>query len=245
MSFPGKHLKKGNGFMRSNIITLAHQKGGTGKSTLAWNVAIELGLNYKKYGFKDFVFVDLDNQESVTMTNRLRMQYGQQPLYITRFTDREGEQFRDFINEIDDETLVVIDSGGYDADLNRLAIIASDYVITPVSSDYMGIFGLQKFKNILAELSALKGEGETVKVNVLLNKIDPKAKSFDDIEEFIRETKYFNLMETVIRFRSDFKHSIGYGFSVAELDKNSKAPAEVKMLIKEIETKAGLINGKA
>lgn len=231
--------------MRANVITLAHQKGGTGKSTLAWNIAIELGQNHKKYGFKNFVFVDLDNQESVTMTNRLRMQYGQQPLYITRFTDREGEQFRDFINEIDDDTLVVIDSGGYDADLNRLAIIASDFVITPVSSDYMEIFGLQKFKNILAELSNLKGEGGLVKVNVLLNKIDPKAKAFDDIEEFIKETVYFDLMDTIIRFRSDFKHSIGYGFSVAELDKSSKATSEVKMLISEIEMKAGLINGKA
>lgn len=229
--------------MRANVITLAHQKGGTGKSTLAWNIAVEFGLNYKNYGFKKFVFVDLDNQESVTMTNRLRMQYGQQPLYITRFTDCEGEQFRDFINEIDDETLVIIDSGGYDADLNRLAIIASDYIITPVSSDYMEIFGLQKFKNILAELSSLKGEGEVVKVNVLLNKIDPKAKAFDDIEEFIKETPYFDLMDTIIRFRSDFKHSIGYGFSVAELDKNSKASLEIKMLIKEIEKKAGLLNG--
>ena len=141
--------------------------------------------------------------------------------------------------------MVVIDSGGYDADLNRLAIIASDFVITPVSSDYMEIFGLQKFKNILAELSNLKGEGGLVKVNVLLNKIDPKAKAFDDIEEFIKETVYFDLMDTIIRFRSDFKHSIGYGFSVAELDKNSKATAEVKTLIKEIEMKAGLVNGKA
>lgn len=229
--------------MRANVITLAHQKGGTGKSTLAWNIAVELGLNYKSYGFEKFVFVDLDNQESVTMTNRLRMQYGQQPLYITRFTDCEGEQFRNFINEVDDETLVIIDSGGYDADLNRLAIIASDCVITPVSSDYMEIFGLQKFKNILAELSSLKGEGEVVKVNVLLNKIDPKAKAFDDIEEFIKDTPYFDLMDTVIRFRSDFKHSIGYGFSVAELDKNSKATLEVKMLIKEIEKKAGLLHG--
>lgn len=229
--------------MRSNVITLAHQKGGTGKSTLSWNIAVELGLKHKDYGFKDFIFVDLDNQESVTMTNRLRMQYGQSPLYIKRFTDCEGNEFRDFVNEIDDDTLVIIDSGGYDADLNRLAIIASDFVITPVSSDYMEIFGLQKFKNILAELSELKGEGEVVKVNVLLNKIDPKAKAFDDIEEFIKETPYFELMDTIIRFRSDFKHSIGYGFSVAELDKNSKATLEVKMLVEEIEKKAGLING--
>ena len=229
-------------YLKTNIITLAHQKGGTGKSTLAWNLAVEMGKKYKKYGYKRFIFVDLDNQESVTMTNRLRMQYEQKPLEIIRFTDDERAQLEKFINSIEDDTLVIIDSGGYDADLNRLAIIASDFVITPVSSDYMEIFGLQKFKTILEELSDIKGED--VKVNVLLNKIDPKLRDFTDIKDFINDVKHFKLFDTVIRFRSDFKHSIGYGFSVRELDKKSKASEEIVQVIKEIEKKAGLKNGK-
>ena len=228
--------------MKTNIITLAHQKGGTGKSTMAWNLAVEMGKKYKKYGYKKFIFVDLDNQESVTMTNRLRMQYGHEPLEIVRFTDDERNKLEEFINSINDDTLVIIDSGGYDADLNRLAIIASDFVITPVSSDYMEIFGLQKFKTILEELSVIKKE--TVKVNVVLNKIDPKLKDFSDIVDFINDVKHFKLFDTVIRFRSDYKHSIGYGFSVRELDKKSKASEEVLTLIKEIEKKAGFKNGK-
>jgi len=227
--------------LRTNIITLAHQKGGTGKSTLSWNLAIELRKKYKKYGYKNFIFVDLDNQESVTMTNRLRMQYEQKPLEIIRFTDDERVGLEEFINSIDDDTLVIIDSGGYDADLNRLAIIASDFVVTPVSSDYMEIFGLQKFKTILEELSEIKGE--TVKVNVLLNKIDPKLRDFEDIQDFIKEIDNFVLMDTVIRFRSDYKHSIGYGFSVRELDAKSKASLEIKSFVKEIERKAGLKDG--
>ena len=227
--------------MKSNIITLAHQKGGTGKSTLAWNIAVEISKNFKKYGYKNFVFVDLDNQESVTMTNRLRMEYGQKPLEIIRFTEHERNKLESFINDIEDNDLVIIDSGGYDADLNRLAIIASDYVITPVSSDYMEIFGLQKFKTILEDLSIIKGE--KVEVNVLLNKIDPKLKDFSDIIDFINEVPNFNLMNTVIRFRSDYKHSIGYGFSVKELDKKSKSTLELNKLMKEIENKAGLVHG--
>jgi len=222
----------------TNIITLAHQKGGTGKSTLAWNLAVEMRKKYKKYGYKKFIFVDLDNQESVTMTNRLRMQYGQEPLEIVRFTDDERTRLEEFINSIEDDTLVIIDSGGYDADLNRLAIIASDFVITPVSSDYMEIFGLQKFKTILEELSIIKQE--TVVVNVVLNKIDPKLKDFTDIVDFINDIKNFKLLDTVLRFRSDYKHSIGYGFSVKELDKKSKSSEEITLLIKEIERRAGL-----
>lgn len=228
--------------MNTNIITLAHQKGGTGKSTLAWNLAVEMRKKYNRYGYKKFIFVDLDNQESVTMTNRLRMQYGQDPLEIIRFTDDERVKLEEFINSIEDDTLVIIDSGGYDADLNRLAIIASDFVITPVSSDYMEIFGLQKFKSILEELSTIKQE--TVVVNVVLNKIDPKLKDFTDIVDFINDIKNFKLLDTVLRFRSDYKHSIGYGFSVKELDKKSKSSEEITSLIKEIEKRAGLKHGK-
>ena len=228
--------------MNTNIITLAHQKGGTGKSTLAWNLAVEMRKKYNRYGYKNFIFVDLDNQESVTMTNRLRMQYGQDPLEIIRFTDDERVKLEEFINSIEDDTLVIIDSGGYDADLNRLAIIASDFVITPVSSDYMEIFGLQKFKSILEELSTIKQE--TVVVNVVLNKIDPKLKDFTDIVDFINDIKNFKLLDTVLRFRSDYKHSIGYGFSVKELDKKSKSSEEITSLIKEIEKRAGLKHGK-
>jgi len=228
--------------LKTNIITLAHQKGGTGKSTMAWNLAVEIKKKYKNYGYDKFIFVDLDNQESVTMTNRLRMKYGQEPLEIVRFTDDERNKLEKFINSIEDDTLVIIDSGGYDADLNRLAIIASDFVITPVSSDYMEIFGLQKFKTILEELSEIKKE--IVQVNVVLNKIDPKLKDFSDIVSFIEDVKHFKLFNTVIRFRSDYKHSIGYGFSVKELDKKSKASEEISTLIKEIEKKAGLKNGK-
>lgn len=227
--------------MKTNIVTFAHQKGGTGKSTLSWNVAVELFNTYKTYGYSSFVFVDLDNQESITMTNRLRMQYGQNPLEIVRFTDHERNKLEEFINSIDDDTLVLIDSGGYDADLNRLAIIASDFVITPVSSDYMEIFGLQKFRNILEELSDIKGG--IVKVNVLLNKIDPKLKDFSDIVDFINDVENFDLMDTVIRFRSDYKHSIGYGFSVIELDKTSKATEEIRDLVEEVITKSGIKNG--
>ena len=228
--------------MKTNIITLAHQKGGTGKSTIAWNLAVEFRKKYKSYGYKKFLFVDLDNQESVTMTNRLRMKFKNKPLDIIRFTDEEQSKLSEFINSIDEETLVIIDSGGYDADLNRLAIIASDFIITPVSSDYMEIFGLQKFKLILEELSIIKKE--KVKVHVLLNKIDPKLKDFSDIKEFVNEIKNFKLLNSVIRFRSDYKHSIGYGYNVKELDKQSKATKELLLLINEIEKKAGLKNGK-
>ena len=179
--------------MKTNIITFAHQKGGTGKSTLAWNIAIELENKYRNYGYKKFIFADLDNQESVSMTNRLRMQYDKEPLDIIRFTDDERSKLEKFINSIDEETLVLIDSGGYDADLNRLAIVASDFIITPVSSDYMEIFGLQKFKIILEELSVIKNE--MVNVHVLLNKIDPKLRNFSDIKDFINDIENFKLLK--------------------------------------------------
>jgi len=48
--------------------------------------------------------------------------------------------------------LILIDSGGFDSDLNRIAIIGADLVITPVSNNLIEIYGLEAFKKILQEL---------------------------------------------------------------------------------------------
>ena len=47
--------------MKGKIITIAHQKGGTGKSTISLNIAVELN---NKYNLK---IIDLDYQKSLTI----------------------------------------------------------------------------------------------------------------------------------------------------------------------------------
>ena len=212
------------------IITISHQKGGVGKSTLAYNIAVELNRKFKVQ------MIDLDVQQTVSAYNNLRQMMDQKPIDVKIFT--KDKEFVDFANNVDDDTIVIVDSGGFDSSLNRIAILVSDFLITPVSTEFTEILGLEKYKSILQQLEELSGK--KVITNVVLNKVNPNQRNFTDLTEFIDSSDNFKLMSTIVRRRVDFANSVAHGFTVKELDKKSDSSKELKMLIKEIKHKVGL-----
>ncbi len=211
--------------MNGKIITIAHQKGGVGKSTIALNLAVELN---KKYNLK---VIDLDYQKSITIFNETRKEKELKPLNIIHI-----ENQKELIDVLkNNNEMILIDSGGFDSDLNRIAIIGADLVITPVSNNLIEIYGLEAFKKILQELKEIEAE---IKSHILLNNIDPKAtKALKELKKYIQKNKeYFSLFDTVLRRRSDFAKSFEKGKNVIEMDKKSKASKELKNLVKEIKS---------
>jgi len=210
--------------MSGKIITIAHQKGGVGKSTIALNLAIELN---KKYDLK---VIDLDYQKSITIFNETRKEKKLKPLNIIHI-----EHQKELIDVLkNNNELILIDSGGFDSDLNRIAIIGADLVITPVSNNLIEIYGLEAFKKILKELKEIEPE---IKSYILLNNIDPKTtKAIKELKKYIQKNEeYFSLFDTVLRRRAVFAKSFEKGKNVIEIDKKSKASKELKKLIKNIE----------
>ena len=207
------------------IIAISHQKGGVGKSTLAYNLSVELS---KKYQTK---VVDLDVQQTITACNVIRSKFGQKKLNILSFEDKK--EFVNFLNNDPEDTLTIIDTGGFDSGLNRVAMYAADLIITPVSTEFLEVIGLEKYKKIIKEVS--KKVEKPIKTHVVLNKIHHAQQNFNDIKEFIdKSPNQFTLMNTVIRRRSDFTISLSHGFSVCEFDKNSDSSKEIKKLVSEI-----------
>jgi chromosome partitioning protein len=215
------------------ILTVSHQKGGVGKSTLAYNIAVELSKIMK------VEMIDLDVQQTISAYNNLRKMMSQQPVPVKIFT--HDKEFVDYINEVDEETIVIVDSGGFDSSLNRIAILASDFLLTPVSTEFTEILGLEKYQSILSQLEELSNQ--KIITNVVLNKVNPNQKNFIDIEEFVNSSSNFKLMNAIIRRRVDFANSVAHGFTVVELDKSSDSSKELELLLKEIIEKMGL-NGK-
>lgn len=144
--------------------------------------------------------------------------------------------FTSFIDEYsgNKENLLIVDSGGYDSDVNRTVLIKADIIITPVGISQIEIFGLQKFRKILKEASSALGR--KVKTSVLLNNVDSRSKNkLKDLRNYIRENhKYFNLLDSTIYTRADFKNSYGEGLTVKEFNKKGAAAQEIKDLTKEI-----------
>lgn len=207
--------------MQSRVIVLAHQKGGVGKSTIASNIAVELQKITK------VKVIDLDMQKSLTYFNHIRAKSGLSALNIIPATTIS--ELSQVINN--NEDILLIDVGGFDSDMNRLAIAGADILISPVSDSGVELVGLLSFKEILKDLRAI---APNLQARVLLNRIHTRAtNSINELKKFIDENEEFSgIMNTVLRDRVDYKRAYDKGQSVAEY--NGKAKQEILELINEV-----------
>ena len=207
------------------IVLYSHQKGGVGKSTIAINHAYS----------KDCSVIDLDSQNSSMLFNQLRKMQDRKSNDC--FTANTINKFNEMIKEYksNKENMIIIDSGGYDSEINRLALVSADIIITPVGASQIELFGLQKFRGILSEAS--EATGRNIKTHVLINNVDPRSKKkVNELQEYIKSNeKYFNLLDSILHTRVDFKNAYGEGLTVEELNKESKAAQEINELVKEID----------
>ena len=202
------------------VIVLAHQKGGVGKSTIAANISVELAK------ICDLSVIDLDMQKSLTYFNNIRSKLGLQSLDILNINS--AEELKKSINQ--NKRVLLIDVGGFDSDLNRIAILGADLLITPVSDAGIELVGLLAFRNILREI---KKHRPDLVASILLNKIHTQTKaSLKGINEFIASNHEFKQMNAILRYRVDYKKAFDKGQSVVEV--KNKATNEMKILIEEI-----------
>ena len=207
----------------NKIIVIAHQKGGVGKSTIAANLATELSKKYK------VDVVDLDLQKSLTYYNNLRSESKLNPLNIIN-VDSSGT-LKTLIN--DNQNLLLIDAGGYDSDVNRVAISGADLIITPVSDSGIELVGLLAFRGILRDIRKFRPD---LTANILLNKIHTRAgnTSLNEIYSFVDNNPEFKRLNSILRDRTDYKRAFDSGKSVVEF--NNKATQEMTNLIDEVIT---------
>lgn len=209
--------------MENKVITISHQKGGVGKSTVALNLAIELSKEY------NVAVIDLDHQRSMTIFQGIRESKNLPELKVMIAED--DQTLMNLMNSY--EGLLIIDSGGFDSDLNRLAMLGSDMIITPVSNSLIELYGLEKFKLIIAELKEINPE---IKAHVLLNNINPSATTLvDELKGFLlSDDEKFNVINGIMRQRVDYRKSFELGKSVVEMDPSGKAASEVNAIIKHL-----------
>ena len=205
------------------ILTIAHQKGGVGKSTIAFNLAIEIE---RQSLFPRIQVVDLDLQKSLLFANQIR----KQNLIGLNFID--SVNLNQIIKSSEKNTLTLVDCGGFDSAHTRVAIIGADTVIIPISNKPFEIAGLKKFEETLKELEHIKKE--KINAKVIFNKIDPRVKRLENFEKFIKASQMFEILDTRIAQRSDFIKSLELGKSVVEYNHKSKASQEIQQLISEL-----------
>jgi len=168
------------------VITIANRKGGTGKSTVAYN----LGAAYALQGAR-VCYLDLDSQGNLTtLCNKPTVtldgfkavrpvalspvlsilpatkQYAQLEDEINRLIDRNSYLSREILPKLSGYDYLIIDTAPSLSVLNVNAFCASDLVHIVVNADAFSLIGLVEMREILAQV---KGINPRLEWRVILN----------------------------------------------------------------------------
>lgn len=203
------------------IIAVAHQKGGVGKTTVVVNIAAEV---------KPDTLIDLDAHRSLVIINSLRGEDNLMPV----ITCENKRELIEVLQKSGEGKTVLIDCGGFDSELNRLAIAAADLVIVPANDDTTELIGLRHFNTVLGSIS--QEMNTHITGCVLFNRVHPSRTKFDSIESFLDNAVHLKRMNSVIPRLQAYPDAIGLGLGVTEYKKTKygTAASKLKKLVEEI-----------
>lgn len=204
--------------MVAKVITIAQQKGGAGKTTVAAHLAVAWAQSPKR----KVAIVDIDPQGSLTQWYRVRADVlGENNTNLT-FAAISGWRVRSEIDRLKHtHDLIVIDSPPHTDAEARTAIRAADLVIIPLQPSPMDVWASG------ATIQICKQEG--VPVKMVLNRVHPQSKLTHAISG-----EMVGLTGARFGNRVIFAGSLMHGLGVVEADTNSVAAEEVRALAKEV-----------
>jgi len=210
------------------IILIGGEKGGTGKTTIATNLAAE---RTRKTG--SLLLIDTDRQPSASFWCSIREDNHINPRIASIQKFDKGvrtetlflkEKYRD----------IIIDAGGRDSLELRGALLVADKVIFPLRPSQFDLWTLGRL-NTLIDIAA--EVNEKLKVYLLINQAhtNPVVKEVAEAKGLISEFPKFTLLNTLICERISYRRATIRGMSVVEyIPEDQKAVEEIKNLYNEV-----------
>jgi chromosome partitioning protein len=198
------------------VITVAQQKGGTGKTTLAANLGAALAATRR------VALLDIDPQHSLTRWNALR------PAKAAKltFSDVSGWRVRGELDRLTaSHDVVVIDSPPHIDTDARLAIRVADMVLVPVQPSPPDIWAAEGTLQLAAS--------EKRRAALVLNRVPAAGKLREAMAVQIRESGN-TLLTATIGNRTGFATAFAEGLGITEAAPRSIAANELRALLTEL-----------
>jgi chromosome partitioning protein len=205
------------------ILAVVNQKGGTGKSTVATNIAACFAAEGR-----EVLLIDADPQHTALDWRADRPD--NQPLLQTiglpvRNLHQELEPFRRKYE------VIIIDGGGRITATARAAVMASDFLIVPILPSKPDLLSTQDFfREVINEVTAVKD----IQGAILINQVQTGTLINREVREHLKELHY-PVFDTVLHLYVAYKEAMAAGLSVIEYDPKSKAAQEMAAFFHELE----------
>ena len=207
--------------MAAKIITVAQQKGGAGKTTLAAHLAVAYTAMKKRV-----VAVDIDPQQSLSRWYELRREWMDGMPAGVLVSAIEGWRARAEVDRVAaGHDVVIIDSPPHAETEARIAIRAADLVVVPVQPSPMDVWATRP----TLELAA----AEKVPALLVFNRVLPRAKLTEAMEAEVKQLGA-KIARARLGNRVAFAAALAEGKAVGESQPRGLAAREIAALAKEI-----------
>ena len=198
------------------ITVIANLKGGSGKSTVTFNLAIWL-----KMKGEEVIAYDLDPQQTLNDVARVREEDGTTPELEVNVID--GLDVSEHLCSHSCHVLVDVGAGNMDA--MKAAISTADRVVVPVQPSQPDVWATQRFLQIVSDAC---GDDRDPELIAFINRADTHhaVRESDEAEEALGMLGKFKVIPNRLCQRTNFRRTFSEGLSIFELSEKSKSAEE-------------------
>jgi len=213
---------------KAKIITIANQKGGCGKTTVAMQLAG--GLGHDKFRV---LVVDADPQGTATRWAANAENSAPFPAHIAGLSAAGIKAHMEVKKYVDQYDYIIIDCPpAVDSVIPQSALMISDLVLVPVvpsPADLWAAVGIQEL------IAKLKGINDSLQARIVINMCQANINLTQEVLDILEDFE-IGMLETKLTLRTAYRQSAALGKSVYELKGAEKAVIEINRLKEEILT---------
>lgn len=214
------------------ITVIGGIKGGSGKTTIATNLAVMRSAHTK------VLLVDADEQKSSWDWSQQRDHVFSTGKHGRIFTERSfvtvcmsGKSIHANLMKLqEDYDDIIVDTGGRDTTSQRSALCVADTLILPFKPSSIDVWTMSPIKVILSECV-----NSRLKVYAIISQADSIGRDNKEAIEILKEFTQIETLDFTIGNRKAFRNAASEGLGIIEMSPvDKKAFEEIEQLYLEI-----------